>query len=88
MIIPFFTGMAINFTSNKSRHACNHIEMIVMQKQINPFLFIRSGKNDRILMLFRNNVDLIISQIRLKLFDFVYTARTYRNTCFFVQIIS
>ena len=59
--------MAILLTSNKSRHACNHIEMIVMQKQINPFLFNRSRKNDRILMLFRNNVDLIIGQIRLKL---------------------
>jgi hypothetical protein len=75
MIIPFFTSMAILFTSNKSRHACYHIEMIVMQKQINPFLLIRPGKNDRILMLFRNNVDLIIGQIRLKLFDLVYTAR-------------
>jgi hypothetical protein len=88
MIISLFTSMAILFTSNKSRHACNHIEMIVMQKQTYPFLLIRSGKNERILMLFRNNVDLIIGQIRLKLFDFVYTARTYRNTRFFVQIMS
>jgi hypothetical protein len=31
---------------------------------------------------------LIIGQIRLKLFDFVYSTRTYRNICFLVQIKS
>jgi hypothetical protein len=81
-IIWYFAGVTVPFSGEKSRHACDYIIMIIMQKQINPFVLVRSGKNNSILMFFRNNINLIIGQISLKLFDFVYATLSDQNTCF------
>ena len=70
VIIPFFTGVTIPFSGKKGRHDRDDVIMVIMQKQINLFLFFRPGINDRILMIFRNNIDLMLRQIRLKLLDF------------------
>jgi hypothetical protein len=87
-IVRFFTNVTVPFSGEKSRHACDYIIMLVMQKQINPFVLVRSGKNNGTLMFFRNDINLIIHQISLKLFDFVYATLSDLNICFLMQIIS
>jgi hypothetical protein len=57
-IIRFFAGVTVPFSGEKSRHACDYIIMLVMQKQINPFFLVRSGKNNSILMFFRNDISI------------------------------
>jgi WD40 repeat protein len=61
-IIRLFTGVTVLFSGEKSRHACDYIIMIIMQKQINLFFLVRSGKNNSILMFFRNNINQIIER--------------------------
>ena len=71
VIIWFFTSMTKPFSGKKGRHTSDNVIMVIMQKQINPFLFFRPRINNRILMVFGNNVDLILGQMGLKLLDLI-----------------
>jgi hypothetical protein len=84
MIISFLTGMTVPFTCKKCWHAGNDIVMIIVEEKINPFLLLGTRINNGILMVFGHNVDLILSQIRLKSFDFIQTTGSKGNVCFLV----
>jgi hypothetical protein len=86
-IIRFFTVVTVPFSGEKSWHACDYIIMIIMQKQINPFFLVRPGKNNSILMFFRNDINLIIGQISLKLFHLIYATLSNQNTCFWMLFL-
>ena len=67
--------MTVVTASKKSRHFCNHIVVVVGHVQINSLVFVWATVNNVVAVLFRNNDDLIVGQIRLKPFGFFNSAR-------------
>ena len=71
--------MTIHFTSKKPQHLGNNVVMIIMKVQINSLFLIGTNINESVLMFLGHNTNLVIGKVRLKLFDFVQTARTQRD---------
>lgn len=53
--------------------------MVVVQVLVNLPVFLWAGVDDLIAILFRHDIDLMISQVRLKLFGLFQTTRTERH---------
>jgi hypothetical protein len=76
--------MTIVRTCKKSRHGGDHIVVVIVQVKVYLLLLLGTDKKEGVLMLFRDNVDLVFGKVGLKLFGFIQTASTQRNTSFFV----
>ena len=70
--------MAIVNACEKSRHLGDDVIVVVVHVQVNLFVFLWTGVDDFIAILFRHDTDLILGQVRLKQFGLVNPARTKR----------
>lgn len=79
MIIGFLARMTIVDTGEKSRHLGHNVIMIVVHVEVNLFVFLRTGVDDVIVVLFRYDINLILGQVRLELFGLFNSTRTERH---------
>ena len=75
MIMDFLTGVAIVVSGKESGHLGDDVIMIVVHV------------DDIIVLLFRDDIDLILGQVRLKQFGLVNPARTERHTGVLVEFL-
>ena len=68
MIIDFLAGVTTVAAGKESRHLGDNVIMIVVHVEVNPFVFLRTSVDDIIVVLFRDDIDLILGQVRLKQF--------------------
>ena len=87
MIIGFVAGVAIVAAGQESRHPGDDVIMIVVHVEVNFLVFLKTTVNDIIVVLFRHDIDLIIGQVRLKLFGLVNPARTERHAGILVKFL-
>ena len=66
----------------KNRHARNNIIMVIVEIQVTSFLMLGTRIKDGILIFFGNDVDLVVGEICLKLFDFVHATGSEGNARF------
>ena len=87
MIVGFLGRMAIVVAGEKSRHLGDDVIMIVVHVQVNLLVFLWTGIDDFIAVFFGHDTDLIIGQVRLKLFSFFNSARTKRYARILVEFL-
>ena len=71
--------MAKVVAGEKSGHLGDDVIMVVVYVEVNFLVVLRTRVDDVIVVLFRHEIDLILGQVRLKLFglhNFVGTERT------------
>ena len=61
--------------------------MIVVHVEVNLFVFFRTSVDNVIVVLFQDDTDLILGQVRLKLFGLFNPARTRRHTGILVKFL-
>ena len=71
--------MAIVVPGEKPRHLGDDVIMIVVHVEVNLFVSLRTSVDDVIVVLFRYDIDLILGQVRLELFNLVNPTRTKRH---------
>jgi hypothetical protein len=85
--VCYLASMTVHTTSKKAGHSRNNIIMVIVEIQVNSFLLLGTRIKNGILMLFGNDVDLVVRKIGLKLFDFIHPTRSEENARFFVQFV-
>ena len=79
MIVGFLARMAIVNAGEKFRHLGDDVIMVVVHVQVNLLLFLWTSIDDFIAVFFRDDTDLVIGKVGLKLFSFFNSARTKRH---------
>ena len=87
IIVCFFARMAIVVASEKSRHLGDDVIMVVVHIEVNLLPFLWTRIDDFIGVFFGHDIDLIIGQVRLKLFSFFNSARTKRHARALVEFL-
>ena len=84
--VGFLAGVAIVAAGKESRHLGDDV-MIVMHVEVNPFVFLRTVVDDVIVVPFRDDINLILGQVRLKQFGLINPAQTKRHARILVQFL-
>ena len=75
MVVSHLTGVTVVVTGEKTRHLGDDVIMVVVHVEVNPFVFLRTGVDDIIVVLFRDDIDLILGQVGLKQFGLLDPTR-------------
>ena len=87
IIVGFLAGVAVHAPSQETGHAGDDVVMIVVEIEINSFLLFGTGIKDGILVFFGHDVDLVVGEIGLKLFDFVQSTGSEGDARLFMQFL-
>ena len=87
MLISLLAGMAIVVMGENPRHLGDDVIMIVVHAEVNPFVFLRTSVDDIIVVLFRDDIDLILRQVHLEQFGLLNPTRTERHARILVKFL-
>ena len=79
MIIDFLTRVTIVAACKNPSHLGDDVIVIVVVVEVNLLVFLRTGVDDIILILFGHDIDLVFGQVRLKQFGLLDSARLERH---------
>ena len=87
MLVSLLAGVAIVVTGKESGHLGDDVIMDVVHVEVNPFVFLRTSLDDIIVVLFQDDIDLILVQVRLKQFGLFNPTRTERYAGILVKFL-
>ena len=77
IVVSLLTGVAVVVTGEKTRHLGDDV-IVVVHIEVNLLVFLWAGVDDIIVVLSRDNIDLVFGQVRLELFGLLDPTRSER----------
>ena len=78
VVVSLLTGVTVVNASKESGHFGDYIIMVVVHVEVYPFVFLRTSVDDIVVVLFRDDIDLILGQVCLEQFGLFNLTRTER----------
>ena len=78
MVVSLLTGVAVVNAGKESGHLGDDVIMVLVHVEVYPFDFLWPGVDDIVVVLFRDDIDLIPGHVRLKQFGLFDPTRTER----------
>ena len=87
IVVSLLTDVAVVCTGKESGHLGDDVIMVVVHVEVYPFIFLRTGVDDIIVVLFRDDIDLILGHVRLEQFGLFDPTRTERYVGILVKFL-
>ena len=87
MIVGFVARVAIVNADEKRGHLGDDVIMVVVHIEVNLLLFLWTSIDDFIAVFFRDDTDLVIGKVGLKLFSFFESTWTKRHARILVEFL-
>ena len=87
MVVSLLAAVAAVVTGKESGHFSDDVIMVVVHVEVYSFVFLWTSVDDIIVVLFRDDIDLILCQVRLEQFGLCNPTRTERYTGILVKFL-